>query len=200
MAESVKYHTDNLEKEVAARTAELEIANAQLEKRSNTDGLTGLANRRYFDEILAHEVARARRLKEPLTLIMLDVDHFKEYNDHYGHVAGDHCLIQVANLLKENTRRPGDLAARYGGEEFAIIAAHCTIEDASALAEILRQKIEEMGIGHAASPAGKLTASFGIAAFTPDANHGSAQLIEMADKALYRAKERGKNCIEKAPA
>ena len=195
MAESVKYHTDNLEKEVAARTVELELANNELAKRSNTDGLTGLANRRYFDEVLAQEIARARRLKEPLALIMLDVDYFKEYNDHYGHVAGDDCLIRVAGILKDNTRRPGDLAARYGGEEFAVIAAHNDAQEAMALANLLRQKIEQARLPHPLSPSAIVTASFGIAVFIPDEQHGATQLIDMADKALYRAKDSGRNCV-----
>lgn len=196
MADSVRDHADNLKKEVAARTAELELANAELAKRSNTDGLTGVANRRHFDEVLAREVARARRLKEPVALLMLDVDHFKNYNDHYGHLAGDHCLIRLANELRGNTRRPSDLVARYGGEEFAIIAAHSDAREAVVLAEILRRKIEQMAITHAASSTGVVTASFGVAVLVPDERHGAAQLIAMADKALYRAKENGRNRVE----
>ncbi len=199
MADSVKHHTDNLEQEVAARTAELEFANTQLAKLSNTDGLTGVANRRYFDEILAKEVAQARRLKEPLALILLDVDQFKKYNDHYGHVAGDLCLAEVASILKTNTRRPSDLAARYGGEEFAIITAHSDTKNAMVLAEILRLKIEQLGITHALSSAGVVTASLGVAVLIPDDGNGATQLIQMADKALYRAKEGGRNRVELAP-
>ncbi len=198
MAESVRFHTDNLEKEVAARTAELELANIELANRSNTDGLTGLANRRYFDEILEQEVARAHRHKEPLALLLLDVDFFKEYNDHYGHIAGDKCLGLIASALRDHTRRPGDLAARYGGEEFAIIVPHCDTKDAVTLAEMLRAKIERMGVSHAHSATGVVTASFGIAAFVPDDHRGALQLVEMADKALYRAKERGRNRTETA--
>lgn len=200
MANSVKYHTDNLEKEVAARTAELELANSELAKRSNTDGLTGVANRRHFDEALAQEVARARRTKEPVALIMLDVDHFKKFNDQYGHLAGDHCLIRVAGVIDASVRRPGDLAARYGGEEFAIVAASCGGEDALTLAEMLRERIEQLAITHAASPAGVVTASFGVAVLVPDHSNGAAQLIAMADKALYRAKEGGRNRVEFADA
>lgn len=196
MGDRIKYHTDNLEKEVAARTAELELVNAELTKRSNTDGLTGVANRRHFDEVLAREVARARRLKQPLALIMLDVDQFKKYNDHYGHLAGDHCLIQLANELKGAMRRPSDLVARYGGEEFAIIAAHSDAHEALALAEILRRKIEQLEIAYATSATGVVTASFGVAVLVPDERNGAAQLIAMADKALYRAKENGRNRVE----
>lgn len=198
MADNVKYHTDNLEKEVAARTAELELANSELAKRSNTDGLTGVANRRHFDETLAQEVARARRLKEPVALIMLDVDHFKKFNDRYGHLAGDSCLIRVAGVIDASVRRPGDLTARYGGEEFAIVAASCDGEDALTLAETLRGRIEQLAITHAASPAGVVTASLGVAVLVPDDSNGAARLIAMADKALYRAKGNGRNRVELA--
>lgn len=198
MADNVKYHTDNLEKEVAARTAELELANSELAKRSNTDGLTGVANRRHFDETLAQEVARARRLKEPVALIMLDVDHFKKFNDRYGHLAGDSCLIRVAGVIDASVRRPGDLTARYGGEEFAIVAASCDGEDALTLAETLRGRIEQLAITHAASPAGVVTASLGVAVLVPDDSNGAARLIAMADKALYRAKGNGRNHVELA--
>lgn len=198
MADNVKYHTDNLEKEVAARTAELELANSELAKRSNTDGLTGVANRRHFDETLAQEVARARRLKEPVALIMLDVDHFKKFNDRYGHLAGDSCLIRVAGVIDASVRRPGDLTARYGGEEFAIVAASCDGEDALTLAETLRGRIEQLAITHTASPAGVVTASLGVAVLVPDDSNGAARLIAMADKALYRAKGNGRNHVELA--
>jgi len=196
MADSLKYHTDNLEKEVAARTAELELANIELARRSNTDGLTGVANRRHFDEILELEVARARRHAEPIALIMLDVDHFKEFNDQYGHLAGDRCLIEVAAILEANMRRPGDLAARFGGEEFAIILAKNDMKQAHALAEILRRQIEELAIAHVATGHGWVTVSLGVAVVVPDKNNGAAELIEMADMALYRAKKKGRNRVE----
>lgn len=198
MADRVKYHTDHLEQEVEARTVELELANIQLAKISHTDGLTGVANRRYFDKILANEVENARQLKEPIALIMLDVDHFKKYNDHYGHLAGDDALIQVASALKTNIRRHTDLAARYGGEEFAVIAAHCNAQEAIGLAEVLRLNIEQLGIAHALSAPGVVTASFGVAVFVPNERHGATELIQMADKALYRAKEGGRNRVELA--
>lgn len=196
MADSVKYHTDNLEREVATRTAELELANIELARRSNTDGLTGIANRRHFDEILEQEVARARRHAEPVALIMLDVDYFKQFNDQYGHLAGDRCLIEVAAILEANMRRPGDLAARFGGEEFAIIVARTDMKQALALAELLRRKIEGLAIAHAATPHGWVTASLGVAIVVPDKNNGATELIAMADMALYRAKKKGRNRVE----
>lgn len=198
MADSVKHQTDNLEQEVEMRTAELELVNIQLAQLSNTDGLTGVANRRHFDKVLANEVAQARHLQTPIALIMLDVDHFKKYNDHYGHLAGDDALIQVASALKTNVRRHSDLAARYGGEEFAVVAAHCNVQEALALAEMLRLRIEQLGIPHALSRIGVLTASFGVAILIPDASHGAIELIQMADKALYSAKENGRNRVELA--
>lgn len=196
MSESAKNHADNLQKEVAARTAELERANIDLEKLSRTDGLTGLANRRRFDEVIAQEVARANRQKEPLALIMIDVDHFKEYNDHYGHIAGDNCLVQVASILRENLHRPGDLATRYGGEEFAVIVSNCDSREVMALAEILRKKIEQAGIEHSMSSSGVVTASFGAAALMQNENNYPEKLIKAADQALYKAKNLGRNCVE----
>ena len=198
MAESLKYQTDNLEKQVAARTIELEMANIELGKRSRTDGLTGVANRRHFDEVLISEWARARRAEEPLALIMLDVDAFKSYNDFYGHQPGDNCLRSIANILQRGARRPSDLAARYGGEEFAFITCVKNSEEALALAEKLRQQIEQLAIPHELSSIGIVTASIGVAMLIPDDSNSIEQLIERADKALYRAKERGRNRVELA--
>ena len=200
MADSVKFHTDNLEQEVKTRTAELELANTHLAELSNTDGLTGVANRRYFDQILEREFARARRLNQPIALILLDLDQFKQYNDHYGHVAGDDCLIQVAGVMRRAAQRPGDLVARYGGEEFVIIAAHCDAEGALALADILRVKVEELELPHAASSAGVVSVSAGVASLVPGSGDSPKQLIQMADAALYRAKEAGRNRVEMGPS
>lgn len=202
MADNLKYHADHLQQEVAARTAELERANTELARLSNTDGLTGLANRRYFDDILAQELARARRHGHPLALVMVDVDDFKPYNDHYGHLAGDHCLVQVAAVLKAHVQRPSDLAARYGGEEFAVIAAHCDLEAALALAEILRARIAGLGLPHAASPRGHVSVSLGVAVMQAEEGEdgGDArELIRRADKALYLAKRQGRDRVACEP-
>lgn len=129
---------------------------------------------------------------------MLDVDAFKSYNDFYGHQPGDNCLRSIANILQRGARRPSDLAARYGGEEFAFITCVKNSEEALALAEKLRQQIEQLAIPHELSSIGIVTASIGVAMLIPDDSNSIEQLIERADKALYRAKERGRNRVELA--
>jgi diguanylate cyclase (GGDEF)-like protein len=192
---SARLH-DSLEQRVAERTAQLEDANRRLATLSTTDGLTGLANRRHFDDVLRTECARAARNGQPLALIMLDVDHFKKFNDHYGHQAGDACLIRVAQALAACARRASDLTARYGGEEFSIVLPDTGATEARGIGETLRCAIEGLGIVHAGSPAGRVTISVGIAiqpalgAGDPDA------LLRLADAALYRAKDAGRNCVE----
>ncbi len=200
MAGQLKRHTEELEQLVAERTAALEQANRQLATLSSTDGLTGIANRRHFDEALAAECARARRSAQPMALMMLDVDLFKDYNDHYGHQAGDEVLRRVAAVLAGNARRPGDLAARYGGEEFAIIAANTDRAGALAMAEAIRSAIELLEIPHARSPRGRLTASLGVALLAADDDITPAQLVARADEALYRAKAGGRNRVDGAAA
>lgn len=195
MADAMRDHTEHLEREVAVRTAELEEANLELARRSDTDGLTGLANRRCFDELLLAELSRACRARRPLALIMIDVDYFKQYNDRYGHLAGDDCLRQVAAVLGAGVHRPGDLSARYGGEEFAVIAASADAAGSAVLAERLRAGIEGLAIPHAGSPGGVVTASLGVAVLVPDSNKAAERLIGMADEALYRAKAEGRNRV-----
>jgi diguanylate cyclase (GGDEF)-like protein len=189
----LKRRARRLEVLVAQRTAELEESNRKLSAMASTDGLTGLANRRSFDEVLAREWARARRKREPLALAMIDVDHFKPYNDHYGHQAGDDCLRQVAAVLAHAVRRGTDLAARYGGEEFAFIAPATSTESALAIAEQLRADIEELRLPHEKSPLGHVTVSIGVAAIVPDDGQDTDLLIRSADQALYRAKTQGRN-------
>lgn len=169
---------------------------AELEKLSSLDGLTGIANRRRFDQMLEREWNRARRAGQPLALIMCDIDYFKQYNDHYGHQAGDACLRQLAQLLENSLRRAGDLAARYGGEEFAILLPNTESPHAAELAERIRERLEQIGVPHEASLAGKrLTASFGVAAMVPGENLAPERLLRMADTALYRAKHAGRNRV-----
>jgi diguanylate cyclase (GGDEF)-like protein len=187
--------TTSLDRRVAERTQELAEANRQLEALSITDGLTGLANRRRFDEVLEREWRRTRRLGLPLALLMIDVDHFKPFNDHYGHPAGDECLRQVAGVLQARTLRSTDLAARYGGEEFAVIAA-CDEAGAHQLARTLRQAIEALNLPHAASPLGRVTVSLGVAVCIPGNEQEARELLNQADAALYRAKTGGRNRIE----
>jgi len=173
---------------------ELEI---RLRELSATDGLTGIANRRTFDDWLAREWQRAAKQCIPLSLVMADIDYFKRYNDRYGHVAGDTCLQQVAKTLKSGVRHDGDLVARYGGEEFVILLPGATSEAARAVAEALRASIESLALPHAGNPdAGVLTVSLGVATMRPTHDVKPTTLVELADKQLYRAKETGRNRVE----
>lgn len=176
-------------------SSELEVANRRLGELSLTDSLTGLGNRRRFDEALALEWARARRLKKPLALLMVDVDCFKRYNDHYGHQAGDDCLARVAAVLQSQLRRAGDLATRYGGEEFALIAFDTGREGVQRLAEKLCLAVSGLGIPHERAPQGRVTVSIGVAAVTPELASAPDELVRRSDMALYRAKAEGRNCV-----
>ena len=173
---------------------DLASANRELEKLSRQDGLTGIANRRYFDSYLETEVRRAARERQPLSLILADVDHFKAFNDHYGHQAGDDCLRQVASALSTAGRRPADLAARYGGEEFAIVLPGTGLDGAVDVAQALSRLIAGLAISHARSASGQsITLSQGIASLTPEKETSSEDLIHRADQALYQAKQQGRN-------
>jgi two-component system chemotaxis family response regulator WspR len=174
--------------------AQLEQKNAILERLSALDGLTGVANRRRFEEMLMAEWRRCARDRSWLSLILVDVDHFKAYNDHYGHLGGDDCLRQVAGALASSLRRPGDLLARYGGEEFAVLLPGTDPPGTSAVAESLREQVELLAVPHARSSAADVvTISLGSAAVQPDAAGDRAQLIARADAALYEAKRSGRN-------
>jgi len=160
------------------------------------DGLTGIYNRRYFDETLAREWKRTKREKSPLSLIMLDIDYFKKYNDTYGHQAGDGCLIKVATAISGALRRPADMAARYGGEEFAVILPNFELENATQFGETIRAKIEALKIEHRQSDVNPfITASLGLACIVPSSKSSPRELIEAADKALYSAKNNSRNCL-----
>jgi diguanylate cyclase (GGDEF)-like protein len=164
------------------------------------DGLTGVYNRRYFDQQLALEWARASRSGEPLSVILLDVDHFKQFNDHYGHQAGDDCLRQIAQTLKSNLRRPADLVARYGGEEFACILPNTPFEDALGLARDLERQLRALHIAHAHSGIdGVVTASLGVATRAMDAQGDACALVGLADQQLYNAKQTGRGRACGAP-
>lgn len=183
-----------LEKEVRRRTRELEEANAQLSKLAVTDGLTGLFNHRYFHEHLAMEVERTGRTAEPVTLLMIDVDNFKAYNDTHGHQAGDSVLRELATILAAG-RRVNDVAARYGGEEFAIVLAGTGQRDGALVAEYLRRRVADRRFaGGDTQPGGRLTISLGVASAPADAQSPKA-LIQVADAALYRAKAAGRNRV-----
>jgi diguanylate cyclase (GGDEF)-like protein len=190
-----------LEERVAIRTSELQLLNQKLEQLSTTDGLTGLANRRHFDEVLELEWARANRTQQPITLAILDIDWFKLYNDHYGHQAGDECLRRVSAALRANICRKGDLVARYGGEEFVFIAPGMDNQDALKISEIIREEIKALKIPHAMSVFDCVTVSIGVTSLSPQHSQNADFLIKVADEALYEAKNQGRNrTVLKNPA
>jgi len=185
------------EQELLTVTRQLQEANEALHRLSALDALTGLANRRHFNEFLLQEWHRAQREASPLSLVMIDVDSFKAYNDHYGHRRGDDCLRQVGASLRSVVKRPGDLAARYGGEEFALILPQTGITGAGSVAETLRRKVETLQIEHSRAALHKrVTLSLGVASLIPERQSGPDILIECADQALYRAKRAGRNRVE----
>jgi diguanylate cyclase (GGDEF)-like protein len=158
------------------------------------DGLTGVHNRRHFDEALAREWNRALRRGSVLSVVLLDVDHFKRYNDHYGHPAGDECLRRIASEMTRHVKRPADLLARYGGEEFACILPDTGHEGAMQFARQLGTHIQELGIAHAASDTSEVvTVSLGVGTVLAPAAHGADRLLELADAQLYDAKRQGRN-------
>ncbi|MGB1879978.1 MAG: diguanylate cyclase domain-containing protein [Gammaproteobacteria bacterium] len=169
----------------------------RLEKLSALDGLTGIANRRRFDQTLQREWSRALRSQKPLALVLGDIDYFKEYNDRYGHQAGDAALRQLAQLLERSARRGGDLAARYGGEEFTLLMPETTLSQAVKMADLVRESLQQLGVPHDASKAAHvLTASFGVTAMVPTEESSPTQLVKAADEALYAAKAQGRNIVQ----
>ncbi len=178
---------------------DLEKANSELQKLANADGLTGLANRRIIDEYLEKETARAVRSDHPISVIMIDIDNFKLYNDNYGHLAGDSCLKKVSKVLKNTVRRPEDLVGRYGGEEFCVILPSTDMNGAGFVAERIRSEVENLEIPHAKNSASTfVTLSLGIASRIPGSKATATKLLSDADKALYIAKTAGKNQAAKA--
>jgi diguanylate cyclase (GGDEF)-like protein len=189
-------HRDHLAELVDARTAELSMANRRLEELSRSDPLTGLANRRHFDELKDIEFRRALRLGHPLSVLMCDLDCFKLYNDTYGHALGDQCLQAVATTLNRVFARAGELVARIGGEEFAVLLPGADALAARTAAEWLRQELAELAIEHSSSPvAAYVTLSIGVAQFEPETMDHFDLLMLRADQALYRAKHLGRNRI-----
>lgn len=187
-----------------ARRSEIERklsqANQKLEEIALLDGLTGIANRRCFDNTFAQEFNRARRNGRPLALILLDVDHFKQYNDRYGHLAGDECLKRVASeICRVAARRPADLVARYGGEEFVVLLPESGMESGLIVAERMRNAVQALAIEHADNPLGVVTLSAGVNAFQPVKESDELQALLMAtDGALYQSKKGGRNRIPPA--
>ncbi len=182
-----------LEAKIHERTHELAEANTRLAQLAVTDGLTGLYNHRHFHERLTLEVERSQRSGLPLSLLMLDVDHFKQFNDTFGHPSGDEVLRQLARVLAD-TRRANDVVARYGGEEFAVILVDTAKFTAAKVAERVRERIHGHDFSEAAPRAGKLSTSIGVATF-PDDGTDAEQLVRAADTALYVAKRAGRNRV-----
>ncbi len=186
----------NMRQKLLEVSEELEKANIELQRQADVDGLTGLANRRYLDRFLSHEVARCARSAQPLSVIMCDIDEFKRYNDHYGHLKGDDCIKMIAHALTVRTRRATDLAARFGGEEFVLNLPNTTGSDAIKVAQKIRAKVEALNIMHEkSSVADHVTLSMGIYNATPTSMTRSEDFLHLADQALYHAKQNGRNKV-----
>jgi len=170
-------------------------AESELQLLARTDSLTGLHNRRTLGEILEQEWRRARRTHSVFSLLFVDIDRFKAYNDTYGHQAGDDALAAVARCIGDNIRRPADTAARYGGEEFIVVLPDTPPQGASVIAEKIRSAINELAIEHAGSEYGRVTASIGSASWSPDHDADVTTVIKAADEALYNAKATGRNRV-----
>jgi diguanylate cyclase (GGDEF)-like protein len=168
-------------------------ANDVLASQAMMDGLTGVANRRRLDETLPLEWRRAIRTRLPLSLIMIDVDFFKKFNDSYGHLAGDHCLQKVAGVLRTTIRRAGDFVARYGGEEFVVLLPATDALGAAEVADAIHSRLRGLAIAHGANPLGCVTVSCGIATALPHTDGAYEELLREADQNLYRAKQSGRN-------
>jgi diguanylate cyclase (GGDEF)-like protein len=196
----------SLERTVTERTAQLESANALLQRLSDTDGLTGITNRRRFDALLRERWRAATRAGSSLAVAMIDIDHFKAYNDHYGHQAGDRCLQQVATALAAEIRQGSDCLARYGGEEFIVLWDGLDLAQATLMAERLHRRIAALALPHANNPSGPdVSLSIGVAALrlpglatAPLAEEIESQiaaLLRQADERLYAAKSAGRNRV-----
>jgi diguanylate cyclase (GGDEF)-like protein len=180
------------------KAEELEVANCKLAELSVLDALTGLYNRRRFDEALNSEWTRAMRSGQPVALMMIDVDLFKKFNDKYGHQAGDDCLRQVASTIKASACRTSDLAVRYGGEEFCVLVPYAHLDPARVLAEAIRRSVEALAIMHEKSPFGIVTISIGLSIMLPDSTRTPRDFLRTADEALYEAKAGGRNRVIEA--
>jgi len=194
---------DDMAGKLDAREQELRDTNMQLRELAQVDALTGLANRRTFNSQLATEWQAAGKLSQPLAILMIDVDHFKQFNDHYGHAQGDNCLRKIGGILMEHTRstseraqsRKPDFAARYGGEEFAILLQGANATDALRVGERLRKAVENLLMAHAGAPWGFVSISIGVASWLPASHLSPQELMECADAALYEAKKLGRNRV-----
>jgi diguanylate cyclase (GGDEF)-like protein len=179
--------------EMVRRCQALEARCAQLAQLSSTDELTGLVNRRHFDTVMASEWARALRVGTSMGFLMVDIDHFKAFNDHYGHAAGDECLRRVAHALARGARRAGELVARYGGEEFVVLLPRADLAHTCETAQRCLDEVQREAIDHAAlAHGGRVTVSIGMACAVPDTMEGLETMVEAADAAMYRAKTAGR--------
>ncbi len=177
-------------------SAELEKTNKELQQLVNVDGLTGIANRRYMDQFLRVEFSRSIRYQQPLSYILSDIDFFKPYNDHYGHLEGDDCLKKVARAMAKTCKRSSDLVARYGGEEFAIVLPDTPADEAEKIAEKIRTAVEALAIQHQTSAVSEVcTLSLGVVTYQPKQGDKVDAMIEQADEALYQAKASGRNRV-----
>ena len=183
---------------IAEMRQQLQKANFELRMMAVKDGLTGIANRRYFDEVMAKEIKRSLRTESSLSLVMCDIDFFKPYNDNYGHQAGDDCLKYVARTMEKASKRPGDLVARYGGEEFAIILLNTSLQNAKKLAESIRIDVASTRVQRkdTQQPIGKITMSLGVAHYFP--SEGIESFLQRVDRALYMSKRKGRNTVTEA--
>lgn len=193
-------HARNRELEgmIEERTQELKQANQKLKELSNTDALTGIANRRYFDHMLVQEWNRTKRSKHPISLLMIDVDYFKSFNDRYGHQAGDVCLQAIAEAMTKVARRGGELVARYGGEEFVVLLPESDEGDALEIARRIQQAIWSLKLAYIDISPGTVTVSIGISSVVPTKSDTTEKLVQQADLAVYRAKNLGRNTIQLA--
>jgi len=187
------------EAELLKMTEQLELLSRTLEKLIHVDSLTEVGNRRYFNQLLEAEWQRAIRRSDPVSLIMIDIDEFKTFNDTYGHQKGDQCLRRVAGALNEVIKRAGDFVVRYGGEEFAVVLPNTDLDGALMVAEQLKAKIDQLQIPHEqSSVADHLTVSMGVASGVPEAHADKESLVAAAESALYVAKSEGRNRIKVA--
>ncbi|MGA9382957.1 MAG: diguanylate cyclase [Phormidium sp.] len=182
----------NLQKQRKELIDALERANYELQSLVNVDGLTQISNRSHFDRCLTQEWKRSARENLPLSLILADIDHFKQYNDLYGHIAGDRCLQQVAQTIHSTVKRPGDLVARYGGEEFAILLPNTDLAGAAQMAETIRLMVEQVTI---TDVPGRVSISLGVASVIPSHDDSVNTLVAAADRLLYKAKAQGRNTV-----
>ncbi len=195
MASQIKDNVMNLEIEIAERTAELEEINQELHRLSFADGLTGIPNRRKFDEFFSQAFEHSKRSGHHIALMMMDIDNFKNYNDTYGHTEGDECLKVISGFLQTQIKRSTDIAARYGGEEFVVVVQDTDLEGVLKIAQEIRKGVEALKIEHSESEHKYVTISIGIAYEIPDHHEITEEFVSRADKAMYKAKNTGRNKI-----